>query len=137
MENKKKPIVVCDICFPTAIEICEIFHRYGLCFDNGKWFIIAQDGHGRHHEPPDQKGSILFYFPFKPTPDPDPDLSLSEKNPECREAKEHDEWVDWVDDWWRNDLKSHPEDGYFFMRAGYERQYDEPKAFDDHPSFDQ
>lgn len=93
---KPKGEMLCELCFPVAVEIGQIFPGGWLVENKGWYFIIASDGH---------KDDILLFFPNKPTPDPDPDV---------KEPEKYMWWVDAIADW-ENKIKMTPQDGYFLV----------------------
>ncbi len=92
--------MVCELCYPNAIEVGEIFPDGWLMVNEGKYAIMVAHGH---------KGYELLFFPDKPTPDPDPECVLVDDSPEAK-------WYDKVDDWSRS-VKLSPEEGYFLVNG--------------------
>lgn len=58
--NNENPWI-CDLCFPGGIDIGKIADGYYLCFHNGRYFVLAGQGHSNDE---------LFYWSEKPFPDP-------------------------------------------------------------------
>jgi hypothetical protein len=91
--------MICELCYPKAVEIGEIFPGGWLMENEGKYAIMAAQGH---------KGHELLFFPDKPTPDPDPDCKS--------DSPEADKWLDKVVDW-EESVKLCPGDGYFLANG--------------------
>ena len=95
--------MVCDLCFPKAVEIGELVKDHFLMENEGQYSIIVAQGH---------KGHELLFFPDKPTPDPDPDC----KSDDCS-------WLDKVLEW-QETAKLDVVDGYYLVKACKESGYE-------------
>lgn len=58
-------ICVCHLCWPNAVEWCELMPGCYLFENEGKWGLMSQPGHKQDH--------IVLMFPARPWPDPDPE----------------------------------------------------------------
>jgi len=96
--------MVCNLCYPDAVEYGEIFPGGWLMRNGDRYAVMAAHGH---------QGYELLFFPDRPTPNPDPECAEG-LSPD--EEKAADAWVDRVRDWQDAVLMS-PEDGYFLVRG--------------------
>lgn len=111
----EKWICVCEMCWPKAVEYCELIPDHFLFENEGRWGLMCQPGHKSDH--------VMLWFPERPWPDPDPDTEVDEgpvADESCR-------WVDIVSDWWES-LRLRPQDGHFLVEACLKAGFGESRS---------